>query len=38
MSYKVIFALASALDLEIEQLNIQKTFLYKAIDKEIFVK
>ncbi len=32
MSYKALFAIASALDLEIEQLDVRKAFLYGAID------
>lgn len=38
MSYKALFAIASTLDLEIKQLDIQITFLYNNIDKKIFVK
>lgn len=32
-----MFATASALDLEIEQLDVQTAFIYGAIDEEIFV-
>ena len=38
MSYKAFFAIASALDLEIEQLDVRTAFLYRAIDEEIFVE
>ena len=38
MSYKALFAIISALDLEIEQLDIRTAFLYKTIDEKIFVK
>lgn len=38
MSYKAIFAIAAALDLEIEQLDVKTTFLYGNIDEEIYVE
>lgn len=38
MFYKALFAMASVFNLEIEQLDIQTAFLYKAIDEKIFVK
>lgn len=38
MYYKAFFAIASALNLEIEQLDVQPVFLYGAIDEEIFVE
>ena len=38
MSYKVLFAIASAFDLEIEQPDVRTAFLYRAIDEEIFVE
>ena len=38
MSYKALFAIISALDLEIEQLDVRTAFLYRAINKEIFVE
>ena len=38
MSFKALFAIASALDLEIEQLEVQTAFLYRAINEEIFVE
>ncbi len=38
ISYKVLFAIASGLDLEIEQLDVRTAFLYGAIDEEIFVE
>lgn len=37
MFYKALFAIASALDLEIEQPDIRTAFLYGNIDEEIFV-
>lgn len=38
MSYKALFAIASALDLEIEQLDVRTAFLYRNINEEIFVE
>ena len=38
MSYKMIFAIAAALDLEIEQMDVKTAFLYGAIDEEIYVE
>ena len=38
MSYKAMFAIATSLDLEIEQMDIKTTFLYKTLDKEIFIE
>ena len=38
VSYKALFAIALALDLEIKQLDVRIAFLYGAIDEEIFVK
>ncbi len=38
MFYKALFAIASAPDLGIEQLDVRTAFLYGAIDKEIFVE
>ena len=38
MSYKTIFAIAAALDLEIEQIDVKIAFLYGAIDEEIYVE
>lgn len=38
ISYKALFAIALAFNLEIKQLDIQIAFLYRAIDKQIFVE
>ena len=38
MSYKALFAIAAALDLEIEQMDVQTAFLYGQIDEEIYVE
>lgn len=38
MSYKAIFAIAAALDLEIEQLDVKTALLYGKIDEEIYVE
>ena len=38
ISYKVLFAIAAALDLEIKQLDVKTAFLYGNIDEEIYVK
>ena len=38
MSYKLIFALAAALDLELEQMDVQTAFLYGEVDEEIYVE
>ncbi len=38
LSFKAIFEIAAALDLEIEQLDIKTTFLYGNIDEEIYVE
>ena len=37
MSYKALFAIAAALDLEIEQMDVKTAFLYGNVDGEIFV-
>jgi hypothetical protein len=37
MSYKALFAIAAALDLEIHQMDVKTDFLYGKIDTEIFV-
>jgi hypothetical protein len=37
MSYKALFAIAAALDLEIHQMDVKTAFLYGEIDTEIFV-
>ena len=38
MSYKALFAIAAALDLEIEQMDVKTAFLYGDIVEEIFVE
>lgn len=38
MSYKALFAIAAALDLEIEQSDVKTAFLYGNIDEEIYVE
>ncbi|KAH7465285.1 Retrovirus-related Pol polyprotein from transposon TNT 1-94 [Fusarium oxysporum f. sp. matthiolae] len=37
MTYKAIFAIAAALDLELEQMDVKTAFLYGNIDEEIYV-
>jgi hypothetical protein len=38
MSYKALFAIAAALDLEVEQMDVKTAFLYGEIDHEIYVE
>jgi hypothetical protein len=38
MSYKAIFAIAAALDWELEQMDVKTAFLYGLIDVEIYVE
>ena len=38
ISYKMIFAITAALDLKIEQMDVKTAFLYRAINKEIYVE
>jgi hypothetical protein len=38
MSYKALFAIAAALDLEIEQMDVKTAFLYGYIDHKIYIK
>jgi hypothetical protein len=38
ISYKALFAIAAALDLEIEQINVKTAFLYGLIKETIFVE
>lgn len=38
MSYKMLFALAAALDLDIEQMDVKTAFLYGEIDGEVYVR
>lgn len=37
MSYKMIFAIAAALDLELEQMDVKTAFLYGSVKEEIYV-
>ncbi|KAF0639715.1 hypothetical protein FPSE5266_01344 [Fusarium pseudograminearum] len=37
MSYKAIFAIAAALDLEVEQMDVKTAFLYGDIDEDIYI-
>jgi hypothetical protein len=34
----MIFAISAALDLKIKQIDVKTTFLYRAINKEIYIK
>jgi hypothetical protein len=38
MSYKALFAIAAAYDLEIEQMDVTTAFLYGDIDTEVYVE
>ena len=38
ISYKALFAIAAALDLEIEQMDVKTAFLYSNIQEDIFVE
>lgn len=38
MSYKAIFALAAALDWDIEQMDVKTAFLYGAIEEELYME
>jgi hypothetical protein len=38
MSYKLLFALAAAYDLEIEQMDVKTAFLYGEIDADIYME
>ena len=38
MSYKALLAIAAALGLEIEQMDVKTAFLYGMIDHEIYVE
>ena len=37
MSYKALFAIAAAYDLEIEQMDVKTAFLYGDVDTDIFI-
>jgi hypothetical protein len=38
MSYKALFAIAAAMDYEIEQMDVKTAFLYGDIDEEVYVE
>jgi len=38
MSYKAIFAIAAARDLELEQMDVKTAFLYGNIDEEVYIE
>jgi hypothetical protein len=38
MSYKLLFALVAAYDLEIEQIDVKTAFLYSEIDADIYIE
>ena len=38
MSYKALFAIAAALDYEIEQMDVKTAFLYGNVEEEIYVE
>ena len=38
LSYKALFAIAAALDLDIEQMDVKTAFLYGDIDEEVYVE
>jgi hypothetical protein len=38
MSYKALFAMAAALDFDIEQMDVKTAFLYGNVDEEIYVE
>jgi hypothetical protein len=38
MSYKLLFAIAVAYDLKIEQMDVKTAFLYKDINVEVYVE
>ena len=38
MSYKALFALAAALDLELHQMDVKTAFLYGRVDEDIYVE
>ena len=38
MSYRALFAIAAAMDLEIEQMDVKTAFLYGEVDEDIYVE
>jgi hypothetical protein len=38
MSYKALFAIAAALNLKIEQIDVKTAFLYGSVQEDIFVE
>jgi hypothetical protein len=38
MSYKALFAIAAAMDYEIEQMDVKTAFLYSNMDEEVYVE
>lgn len=38
MSYKALFAIAAALDYEIEQMDVKTAFLYGNVEEEVYVE
>ena len=38
MSYKALFAIATSLDHEIEQMDVKTAFLYRTISDEIYLE
>jgi hypothetical protein len=38
MSYKLLFALTAAYNLEIKQINVKTAFLYGEIDVDIYIE
>ena len=38
MSYKALFALAAALDWDLEQMDVKTAFLYGAVEEEIYMQ
>jgi hypothetical protein len=38
MSYKLLFALAAAYNLKIEQMDVKTAFLYSEIDADIYME
>jgi hypothetical protein len=38
MSFKILFAIAAALDLEIKQIDVKTAFLYGEVNEEVYVE